>query len=171
MVRHFSNCCYCAGSWGESATEPFKSRVSAPYSPMTFLDIASVGFQNHMFWELVSLVLVPIVRMPNVGHKAFAPLGEVPYLLDSSQLWVTPRMGLRTYPSLFYLFWCCPFILCFEGAYSGSFQAFLEGIFPHIAVDFLSVGRDDLGSSYAIILNCFTTNSLYSSMLMTIFGR
>lgn len=59
----------------ESACELFESGLSVTYNTLVLLGINSIGFQSQMFQDLVSMVLVPRVRVPDVGHRPLSPLG------------------------------------------------------------------------------------------------
>lgn len=63
----------------ESVSKPFKSRISIPYSPIGLLDVTLLVSKPH-FWGLISLVQVPRVEVPHVGHRPLAPQGEALYL-------------------------------------------------------------------------------------------
>lgn len=70
-----------------SSHEPFKSRISDPYSPMVLLDLSPAGFQSQMFWGLVSPVLVLKAVLPDERYEPFAPQGVAPGF--ASWLWGT----------------------------------------------------------------------------------
>lgn len=40
-----------------------------PYSPLILLDISPIDFKGQMFWEMIVLLQVPRVKMPDMGHK------------------------------------------------------------------------------------------------------
>ena len=60
-----------------SAHKLFKGGISIPYIPLVLLDIRHIDFQSQEFKELVSMVQVPRVAMPNVGNKPLIQEGGV----------------------------------------------------------------------------------------------
>ena len=59
------------GSFRDSVLED-----SISYSPMVLLDESLAGFQSQMFGGLVSLVRVPRIGVPDVGHRSPARSSE-----------------------------------------------------------------------------------------------
>lgn len=59
----------------ESPCELFKGGISVTCRPIVCLGINPIRFQRQIFWELVSLVLVPRVGVPDMWHKSVAPQG------------------------------------------------------------------------------------------------
>ena len=47
---------------------------------MLLLDISTIGFQSQIFWELITLVQIPRLEVPDVGHKPLAPQGETVFV-------------------------------------------------------------------------------------------
>lgn len=94
-----------------------------------------MDFESQTFWGLVSLVLVPRVRVPDVGHKSLSPQGEV---FVKSLVIVALVGGILVRPGLClpYTSLCDCFILCCGRAISLVFKSFSEEIIPCVAVDF-----------------------------------
>lgn len=59
----------------ETAQKAFRRGISVSNSTLSPLD---TGFLSQMFWELVSLVQIPGVRMSDIGHQSLAPQRETP---------------------------------------------------------------------------------------------
>lgn len=70
---HFSKDCFCAIPW---ACESVLGALCGPFLS-SLQPHRSLGV-SHIFWGLVSQVLVLKVRMPNVGYKTFTPQSEAP---------------------------------------------------------------------------------------------
>lgn len=77
----FQTAAFVLGSrMNESACKAFKRRISVPYSSLGIRDTSPICFHSQTFWEFVSLLQVPKVHMPDVGHESFVLQGEAPYL-------------------------------------------------------------------------------------------
>lgn len=88
---------------------------SVHYSSLGIVDTNPSGFPGQMFWELVFLVQVLRVAMPDVWCKLFTPQGGAPKLWDPSWLWVTvPGVKFLVRPLLCFSYpvSCDPFLLC-----------------------------------------------------------
>lgn len=53
-------------------------RISVSYSILGPLNINPVGFLSQMFWGLISLVHIPGIGVPVVGHQPLTFLEEMP---------------------------------------------------------------------------------------------
>lgn len=68
------------------------SIISVSYRPLSPLDISPVVFQNWIFWGLVSLLQVPRVEVPDMGHES-SLLGEELRLYDIPANCGLPHIG------------------------------------------------------------------------------
>lgn len=142
----------------ENTCEPFKRRISIPYSPMSPSDVSSIGFVSSDFGGLSLQYRSKGLRLPAEGHKSLVPPREA---LDNeipSLLWVTvPGWGLvRLHLCLSYLPHSIPFILCCREEVQLVFIFFFssEGIAPNVAADLVCLREEvSSGSSCTAILN------------------
>lgn len=139
----------------ESAHNPFQSTMSAPYSPMIFLDVSLVGSTSQISWEFVSPVQVPRSWVPDMRQKPLTPQGGFPYLWDASQWLLHLGVGFLA-RSLLLPISLWPFYPLLWSSCSVLLFFFRRELFSYVAVDLLCLWEEvSSGSPCATILNCW----------------
>lgn len=80
----FRTAAFELGPTSSECMQALKSSISAPSSVLGLLNFSPISFQSWTLWGS-SLVQIPRVRMPNVGHEPLGSQGEAPDLWDASQ--------------------------------------------------------------------------------------
>lgn len=106
-----------------------------------------MDFESQTFWGLVSLLLVPRVRVLDVGHKSLNPQGEV-FVKSLVIVALVGRILVRPGLCLPYTSLCDCFILCCRRDISLVFKSFSEASIPRVAVE-LSCPLKEVCSGYS----------------------
>ena len=129
-----------------SSSEPFKSGLSISYSLLVLLDISPIAFQCQMFWGPISLMQMPRVGVPDVGHKFLDPQEEPIFVRFFPPMGHHPGGGvygktasLSLLPFLVFHFYLLLWKSCLA-----SFQVFFRGNYFICSYRFISMEGSEL---------------------------